>query len=253
MSASPFVWYELVTRDVDAALSFYGTLLGWTPREADGPNGRYVIVSAQGTDVAGVMALPAGMTQPFWLGYVGVGDADAAVASLETAGATTHRRMDISGVGRIALLDDPQGAGFAIIEPIGAARPQAGFGLGVPGHGNWNELHTGDWESAWTFYAGVFGWTKDMAVPMGPMGTYQTFAADGVQTGAMFTDPQMPKPMWLYYFMVPDLDHAMRGVAAGGGHVLFGPQEVPGDMVVATATDPQGAMFALVAPKAAVG
>ena len=29
MPANQFVWYELVTSDIDAALSFYGTVIGW--------------------------------------------------------------------------------------------------------------------------------------------------------------------------------------------------------------------------------
>lgn len=248
MPAHRFVWYELVTSDIDAALAFYGTLLGWKPQEFAGGDGRYVTVSADGKGVGGVMALPNGITQPFWMGYVGVDDADACIAALEGAGAAIHRRMDIPDVGRIALATDRQGAGFAVIEPAGEG-PSAAFDPNAPSHGAWHELHTTNADDAWDFYAGQFGWTKDMAMPMGPVGTYQIFAIEGVQAGAMFNDTNVPRPMWLFYFGTADLDAAIRTVTENGGKILFGPQEVPGGRVIANVLDPQGALFALVAPK----
>ena len=43
----------------------------------------------------GLMPLPEGMPKPFWLGYVGVADADAAIDKAQKASATVHRMMDI--------------------------------------------------------------------------------------------------------------------------------------------------------------
>lgn len=248
MGAKTFVWYELVTSDIDAALRFYGAVLGWTAQEFPGGEGRYVVVSAAAKGVGGVMALPDGMSHPFWMGYVGVEDADAAVAKLESAGATIHRRFDIPEVGRIALVTDRQGAGFSIIQGFSDRKSEA-FDQALPGHGNWHELHTTAWEDAFDFYSSQFGWTKGNAVSMGAMGTYQLFEIDGAQAGAMFNDTNVPRPMWLYYFGTPDIDVAVDRVTAGGGKILFGPQEVPGGAFIINATDPQGAMFALVGPR----
>ena len=248
MSANTFVWYELVTSDIDAALGFYGKVLGWTAQDFPGGEGRYVIVSAAGKGVGGVMALPDGMSHPFWMGYVGVENADAAVAKLEGAGARIHRRMEIPEVGRIALVADRQGAGFAIIQ--GASdRPSEAFNQALPGHGNWNELNSSNWEDAFDFYSNQFGWTKDQAIPMGEMGTYQLLAIDGTSAGAMFNSPNVPQPMWLYYFGVPDIDKAIDTIAGHSGNVLHGPVEVPGGAFIIQASDPQGAMFALVGPR----
>ena len=248
MSANTFVWYELVTSDIDAALAFYGKVLGWTAQDFPGGEGRYVIVSAAGKGVGGVMALPDGMRHPFWMGYVGVENADAAVTKLEGAGAKIHRRMEIPEVGRIALVADRQGAGFAIIQ--GASdRPSEAFSQHMPGHGNWHELHTTDWEDAFDFYAGQFGWTKNDAIPMGEMGTYQLINIGDTRAGAMFNDPNMPQPMWLYYFGTPDIDAAVDLVNGNGGKILFGPQEVPGGAFIVNVSDPHGAMFALVGPR----
>src|SRR5689334_3250718 len=111
MTANRFVWYELVTSDVDAALAFYGRLLGWESQEFPGGDHRYVIISAKGKGVGGAMALPEGMSQPFWLGYIGTEDIETAVGKFSAAGGKLHRGpWDIPDVGRLALISDPQGA-----------------------------------------------------------------------------------------------------------------------------------------------
>jgi hypothetical protein len=69
----------------------------------------------------------AGM-RPFWLVYIHVKDVGTAVAAATKAGATVHRpQMDIPG-GSIAILGDPQGAGFAlhhVTAQASAAKPAA--------------------------------------------------------------------------------------------------------------------------------
>ena len=64
---------------------------------------------------------------------------------------------------------------------------------------------------------------------------------------------EVPVPLWLFYFVVPDIDAAAEKVKAGGGAVLNGPMEVPGGAWIIQATDPQGAMFALVGMRSAQG
>jgi predicted enzyme related to lactoylglutathione lyase len=59
----------------------------------------------------------------------------------------------------------------------------------------------------------------------------------------------VPIPFWLYYFNVDAIDAAVARVTDGGGKVANGPMEVPGGLWVVQCFDPQGAMFALVAPK----
>jgi predicted enzyme related to lactoylglutathione lyase len=103
-----------------------------------------------------------------------------------------------------------------------------------------------DWEKALAFYSGLFGWQKDSAFDMGPMGTYQLFSAGGPPIGGMFNKPAtVPVTFWLYYFNVGDIDAAAERVTAGGGKILMGPMEVPGGGWILQGTDPQGAAFAL--------
>jgi predicted enzyme related to lactoylglutathione lyase len=250
-SPNPFVWYELVTTDSEAAEAFYRAVIGWTSQDSGHPEMRYTIMSAGDKNVAGVMTLPPEVCdlggRPGWIGYIGVEDVDAATIKLRQAGGAVHREPDdIPNVGRFSVVADPQGATFVLFQPLGGDGAPAP--MGTPGHIGWRELYAADGQEAFEFYAGQFGWTKTEAMDMGPMGIYQLFAAGGEAIGGMMTKPQqIPAPFWLYYINVPELDAAAARVTGNGGQILFGPEEVPGGAWIVQCLDPQGAMFALVA------
>ncbi len=85
---------------------------------------------------------------------------------------------------------------------------------------------------------------------MGPDGRHRLFAPGGAAVGGMMNDAGgFPRPAWLFYFNVGEIDAAMTRKASNGGQVLRGPHEVPGGGWIVQAKDPQGAMFALVAPQ----
>ncbi|ESR26008.1 VOC family protein [Lutibaculum baratangense] len=256
-----FVWYELMTSDPAAALAFYGSVVGWTtsgmPMPGK-PDETYTMLHAGDRPVAGLMALPEDVAsqggRPGWIGYVVVEDVDRAAEKLAAAGGTVHRQpADIPGVGRFAVVADPAGAVFC---PFRGA-PEMSEGpapapMGTPGHVGWHELMGGEVDDSLAFYGGLLGWTKEHDMDMGPMGAYRLFAGpDGQMIGGMMRRPsEVPQSFWLYYFNVPAMDAAIEKVKAGGGQVINGPMEVPGGSTIIQALDPQGAMFALVAPPA---
>ncbi|MGH7117699.1 MAG: VOC family protein [Acetobacteraceae bacterium] len=248
-----FIWYELMTPDPVAAARFYGRVMGWTATDSGLADRSYTIVSAGETPVGGMMAMPASAARPGarpgWLGYIGVRDVDAAASRVTAAGGTIHRPAeDIPEVGRFAVVADPQGAPFVLFKgsaDAGPARPQAG----TPGFTGWHELHSKDWESAFAFYSGLFGWTKAEAHDIGAMGIYQLFTIDGVAAGGMMNHKDVsPHPFWLFYFNVADINEAAARVTSNDGRILSGPHEVPGGDVIVHCADAQGAMFAMVAP-----
>jgi uncharacterized protein len=251
---SKFVWYDVMTSDCKAAESFYRSVIGWNATDSGMPDGSYMLLSAGPTMVGGLMPIPdearAMGARPCWMGYIGVDDVDAYALRVEEAGGAIRRAgKDIPGVGRFAVVVDPQGAPFILFKGNSAQEP-APVPPGTPGHIGWHELHAGDRETAFAFYAGLFGWTKADAVDMGPIGIYQIFATGGVPVGGMMTKTtETPAPFWLYYFNVDAIDAAKARVSQGGGQILNGPHQVPGGSWIVQCLDPQGAMFALVAPK----
>ena len=247
--ANDFCWFELVTTDAAAAGDFYKRVVGWETEASSGPAGPYTIFKADQIPVGGMMEMK-GM-HPAWLGYVAVDDVDAFAAKVTAAGGLVHKPpQDIPDVGRFAVVEDSQGAVFVLFRGASATPPPRP-GPMAPGSLGWAELHAADWEKAFGFYSGLFGWVKHDAVPMGEMGTYQTVGlADAAFAGMFNGHEPAPRPYWLYYFGVDDIDAAGERVKDGGGQVLMGPMEVPGGAFVINATDPQGGMFALLGPKA---
>lgn len=251
---SSFVWYELLTTDTKAAETFYHDVVGLAARDASMPGMNYTLLTKGETLVGGVMNLPEDArkmgTPPNWIGYVAVDDVDDAAARVKQLGGAVHvEPRDIPNVGRFAIVADPQNAYFALFKPLNAAQ-QRPADMTSPGHIGWHELMAVDWEKAWSFYSGMFGWQKADAMDMGPMGKYQLFTAGAQPIGGMFNKPPaVPVPFWLYYFNVGDIDAAAGRVTAGQGKILNGPMEVPGGQWILQCMDPQGAMFALVGKK----
>jgi predicted enzyme related to lactoylglutathione lyase len=252
-----FIWYELITTDPAGAKTFYGDVVGWKPQGMPMPGGEYTVLQADGNGVGGVMDIPpeakAMGVPPNWTGYIAVDDTDAAAEKVKTLGGSVMRPpQDIPGIGRFAIVADPQGAVFAIMTPLPMDPPRPEVARGTLGHTSWHELYAGDGQSILPFYSEMFGWKKDDAMDMGPMGKYQLFSNQDGQVGGMMTKPaNVPVPAWLYYFQVGDIDAAKARVEADGGKVLNGPMEVPNGGWIIQGQDPQGAMFAVVGEKAA--
>jgi predicted enzyme related to lactoylglutathione lyase len=249
-SQGRFVWYELMTSDVEAAKAFYSEVVGWGTRDALMPGMAYTLFTAGKASVSGLLDLSEGAkkmgARPSWIGYVGVNDVDAAVERIKDLGGCVHVPPDeIPNVSRFSVVADPQMATLAVFKWLNPGRERPA-GLSALGRVGWHELHAGDWEKAWAFYSALFGWQKALA-DTGAMGTYQLFSVGGETIGGMFTKtPIVPVPFWLYYFNIGDIDTAAKRVKAGGGRILNGPLQVPGGSWVVQCTDPQGAIFALV-------
>jgi predicted enzyme related to lactoylglutathione lyase len=245
-----FVWYELMTSDVEAAKAFYTEVVGWGTQDASTPGMTYTLFTAGNASVGGLLDLSEAARNmgatPSWIGYVGVDDVDATADRIKHLGGAVHvPPTEIPNVSRFSVVTDPQMATLALLQWLKTdqAKPAE---MGAPGPVGWHELLAADWEKAWAFYGEIFGWQKSLA-DTGKIGTYQPFSADGQTIGGMFTKPPtVPVPFWLYYFKVSDIDAAAKRVKIRSGQVLHGPIEVPGGGWIVQCADPQGAVFALV-------
>ena len=250
-----FAWYELMSTDTAAAARFYEGVLGWSSADSGMPGANYTLFSAGPTMIAGLMQIPEEMkthgTQPNWTGYIGVDNVDAYVGRVGAGGGRLQRPPeDIPGVGRFAVVADPQGAVFVLFQPSSDEAPPKLDPM-TPGNVGWHELMTADRDKAFEFYSNLFGWSKVAAHDMGPMGIYQTFSdSAGQEVGGMMTKPpDFPMSCWAYYFSVASVDAAVARIKSGKGEIMMGPMEVPGGSWVANCVDPQGAHFAIVGPK----
>jgi predicted enzyme related to lactoylglutathione lyase len=257
MSTGSFIWYELMTPDPDAATRFYGAVVGWKiSAPAPMPDGKDYrgIQRNDGGSVGGVLKLTADMQQhgalPVWLGYLHVADVDATVKAIEAdGGKTLMPRMDLP-VGKIAMVTDPMGTPFYVMAPIPPpGKPDAKsdvFDTKAPQRVRWNELASPDLARAKAFYAKHFNFQFNEVMPMGPMGDYCFIDHDGVRLGAIMQKRSAGPATWLFYFRVDSLGAAQRAIETHGGKITQGPQEVPGNEWVISATDPAGASFGVV-------
>jgi predicted enzyme related to lactoylglutathione lyase len=250
-SSSParFFWHELMTDDPDAAIAFYTKVVGWTVTPGDADPAYRQWTAPGGRSVGGVMRLPPEGEQlgapAHWLFYLGVPDVDeTARQATARGGKVLTGPVEMIGLGKFAVLSDPQGAVFAVLERAGPPRGDAPPG---PGEFSWHELSTTDAGAAWSFYQSLFGWEQTGSMPMDGAGVYQMFGWKGMSVGGMFTKtPEMPiPPHWVCYATVRNADAAARRVRSLGGQVLKGPMDIPGGDRIAICLDPQGAVFAV--------
>lgn len=247
-----FIWYELMTTDPEGAKRFYEDVVGWTIGDPmPGGGVEYRMLGAPDGFAGGMLTLTREMcdggARPMWFGYLGVDDVDEAIEKAVAAGASVQMpAFDAPGVGRIAIIVDPQGVPIYLMRGASDQDSNAYQRHGL-GHVAWNELMTSDRQAALDFYREQFGYVQDGAMDMGPeMGEYSFISHGGQIVGAvMKASPESPR-IWQYYVRVPDVDAAVGRVNAGGGQVLFGPMDVPGGERVLLGVDPQGASFGLV-------
>ncbi len=117
-----FSWNELLTTDTSAAQAFYTRLFGWkaepfNPGGANAGGHPYLVfkTSTSPMGVAGMMASPQPGAPASWHAYVVVQNVDATLAqATKLSGKVLLPGTDIPGVGRVAMLQDPQGAVIGI-------------------------------------------------------------------------------------------------------------------------------------------
>jgi predicted enzyme related to lactoylglutathione lyase len=111
-------WADLSTPDVAAASEFYKGLFGWGLMTGDND---YVHIKNGEEFIGGIP--PAVHRNPnapqHWMTYFAVENCDASTDKAKTAGANVYMGpMTIEKVGRMTVLADPQGAVFAIFQPL---------------------------------------------------------------------------------------------------------------------------------------
>ena len=116
-----FVWYELMTTDVKRAKAFYASVVGWGARSAPAPGSPYSLFTVGDFPVAGLMNLSEDARRtgapPYWIGYVGVDDVDAAVNRVKQLGGTVYvPPTDVPNISRFSVIADPQRATLALVK-----------------------------------------------------------------------------------------------------------------------------------------
>lgn len=246
-----FSWIDLGTTDPDQAKRFYSELFGWEVNDMPMGDGTfYTMFQVGGRDVSALYGLSREQREqgvsPHWLSYVTVTSVDEAAARAGALGGTVlSGPHDVFDAGRMAVVQDPTGAPFALWQAgthIGASR------IGEPGTLCWNELATRDADAAEAFYTNLFAWSTKKE-NMGDLGTYTVFADGDRQAGGMYQlngeMAGMPSH-WTVYIAVDDCDARTERARALGADVRVPPMDIPNVGRFALLQDPQGAVFAII-------
>ena len=128
-----FVWYELMTTDIECANAFYASVVGWGARDALMPGPNYSLFTIGDSPVAGLVNVPedarrTGAT-PHWIGYVGVDDVDAAVDRTKQLGEAVYvPPTDVPNISRFSVVADPQMATLALVKGLKSGQAQSELG-----------------------------------------------------------------------------------------------------------------------------
>jgi len=108
------VWNELASPDLDASSAFYGSLFGWETAPFEGGAAPYLSIKNGGASNGGMRGLDSSGMPPHWLVYFGVQDIDEGLAKVKELGGTVHAGPIHIQMAKIAIVQDPQGAMFAL-------------------------------------------------------------------------------------------------------------------------------------------
>lgn len=247
-----FCWFECASTDAVAAKHFYTEIFRWKAVDVPMPGeveSHYTLLKVGDADMAGLYQLSGAHFEgvpAHWLSYVKVESADESAQLAESlGGSVVVPPFDVPDVGRMAFLQDPSGANFAVFQ----AGRHEGRGESKNSHGSlgWCALTTTDLDVCKDFYTRLFGWEART----GDDG-YTEFHAGGRSIGGM-SAPAEPHgeapPSWLPYALVDDCDASAARVEELGGRLLVPPCDAGGVGRFAVFADPMGATLAFITMK----
>jgi predicted enzyme related to lactoylglutathione lyase len=237
-----FVWYDLLTNDLEGSKRFYGELFGWTYDDGGEESPVFTTILHNGRPIGGMVDTRE-TKQEFnvsqWVSNLSVPDVDRAVEEVvRLGGELTGEAQDLPNRGRVAVVRDSQKALFALVTSTSGDpsmdRAEVGGWL-------WTELWTRDAEASVGFYEELIGYEATEFDARSP-GEYFILERDGLTlAGILAYDFELVEPNWLPYVLVEDPTPLVERVEDLGGRVIFPPNPEVRDGDVAVIAGPSGA------------
>ncbi|MDG2304901.1 MAG: VOC family protein [Candidatus Binatia bacterium] len=236
-----FVWFDLLVDNPDEAKKFYGPLFGWTFEPLDGGDQGYDTIVHRGRPIGGILQHESeNDTKPddIWLASMSVADVDRAVGQAERGGGRVLRQPKRVGErGRVAIVEDLEGAAFALMrtpngDPAAASEQAGDF--------HWVQLWARDYEVSIKFYGDVAGWEIGEVLAHDKIDE-GFFEANGTEVASVIELPwENVQPNWLPYVGVEDVEQTLTKAEKLGGRVLIRGKHL------AILADSQGAAIGIV-------
>lgn len=231
------VWRDLATTAPDQVKPFYENVFGW---KFETISDNYSLIQYQGHYIAGMATLPTTSSTNYWLPVISTDNVDNTLAQAKNAGGTILiKKTTLKGRGDMAVIQDPQGAVFSILNTINgdpdALEKQSGNWM-------WQEVWTQDINQSQSFYQKLGHYkaeTKSLNKHDYPFLSINNKPAFGF----------VKKPnadvatTWVNYIRVDDVNATVKKITQNGGYILMAPTKLVHNGTVAIVRDPAGAGF----------
>ena len=242
-----WVWAELFTEDADAAAKFYAKVFGWTFQTFPAKRGPgYRLAFSEGEPVGGVLERDHAQQKApgsRWLGMISVTDVKAAARyAAEHGGKVVVPPRILNGRGEVALLADPEGAPFGVIN---SSNGDPADYLAQDRQWVWIELWARDAKAMAQFYGGLAGYEiADVERQDGKPG-YLLASGGYTRCGIISSPASGVAPAWLPYLRVEDVKAMATQAEHAGAKIVMPPDSAIRGGRVALIVDPTGAAVGL--------
>ncbi|MDI4651864.1 MULTISPECIES: VOC family protein [Pseudoalteromonas] len=228
------VWHDLITPNLAQSQTFYGSVFGW---QFEAVNDSYTLASLDGKLIAGMAELDNKQNASHWLSLISSKDiAAVSEKTIAAGGKVLVSSTEIKGRGTIAVLEDPQGAVFSLINTVNGDPETQQTDNGWI----WQEVWSDNPEQSKAFYQSLGNYSAQ-SKPL-KNGNYSYLALNGTPAIGFVKKPDAEiGNTWVNYIKVADVDATLLKVTAAGGIVLMAPNDKVRSGSVAIIRDPAGA------------
>ena len=228
------VWHDLITPNLAQSQAFYSSVFGW---QFEAINDSYTLASLDGKLIAGMAELDNKQNASHWLSLISSKDiAAVSEKTIKAGGIVLVSSTEIKGRGTIAVLEDPQGAVFSLINTVNGDPETQQTDNGWI----WQEVWSDNPEQSKAFYQSLGNYSAQNK-PLSN-GNYSYLALNGTPAIGFVKKPDAEiGNTWVNYIKVADVDATLLKVTAAGGIVLMAPNDKVRSGSVAIIRDPAGA------------
>jgi predicted enzyme related to lactoylglutathione lyase len=241
-----FVWYDLITHDLQSTDKFYKELFGWEFVDISNKDQMARTITRNGVPIGNAVQVDRekdNINVSRWLPYMSVESVDIrAVMAEEYDGSIYTKAKELPDRGRIAVIIDSYGAIFGLVQTTEGDPPDR-----PPVKNNWvgSELWTVDLSKAINFYKLLIGY-EHRVVDIGQGREYHLLLKDGkARAGVAQIYWDDVQPNWIPYVAVEDTMATIEKAQRHGSTVLIHPSMDYRDNPVAIIADPSGAVFGI--------
>ena len=242
-----FVWADLATPGISNQNAFYNYVFDWEYQSVGQTADDYVLILNDGQPIGGMFSYvpPSGAEDgATWIALMATAGLDTTISAARQAGGSVEvAATRAPGRGRHALLRDPGGALFGLLESSSGDPPDTEVPVGAF---IWFDLFAREPEAMLPFYQALAPYSAEANSIAGVTERTVLSAHGMVRAGIVPVDEEANRAAWVPYVRVQDVAATMEKVVAGGGFAIVPPDEQLLDGNLAIFVDPNGGVMGIV-------